>query len=131
MERAWRRALRAGAHNVRGVLGAGADNVKGVVGRLRRGGREGRAAGPGGVSPRPSGRLGPVRAFLVLLTRSLRETARNHFVNGVRMVATIVLAGLFGVVWGQQHSVVDRCVCVCDAGLRGSPAFTPVCVVLG
>ena len=45
---------------------------------------------------------------MVLLVRSLREMARNSFVNGIRMAATLVLAGLFGVVWGDQQSVVDR-----------------------
>ena len=65
--------------------------VSGGSGRLPRGG--GRATG---------------WVVVVLLVRSLREMARNSFVNGIRMAATLVLAGLFGVVWGDQQSVVDR-----------------------
>lgn len=93
--RGWTRGLAAGLRTARGFLGR----------RLRRGGPE-----QGGASKPPghSRKLGLLRAFLVLLGRSLRETGRDHFVNGVRMAATVVLAGLFGLVWGQQHSVVDR-----------------------
>ena len=89
----WTRRLAAGVRTARGFLGR----------RLRSGGR-----GGAGKPPGHRRKLGPLRAFLVLLGRSLRETGRDHFVNGVRMVATVVLAGLFGLVWGQQHSVVDR-----------------------
>jgi ABC-type multidrug transport system ATPase subunit len=53
-------------------------------------------------------KIGARQAFVVLLVRSLKEMARNSFVNGIRMAATLVLAGLFGVVWGGQQSVVDR-----------------------
>ena len=52
-------------------------------------------------------KIGGLRAFRVLLVRSVRETGRNRFVNGVRMGATLVLAGLFGLVWGENQSVVD------------------------
>ena len=83
---------------------------KGLVGRLGRAMRRFRLGGErdkvgGGFSHR---RIGPLRAFRVLLARSLKETARSHFVNIARAAATVVLAGLFGVVWGHESSVVDR-----------------------
>ncbi len=35
-------------------------------------------------------KIGAARAFVVLLGRSVRETLRNTFVNGVRMAATVM-----------------------------------------
>ena len=32
----------------------------------------------------------------------------SHYYTPLYMCAQVVLAGLFGVVWGQQQSVVDR-----------------------
>jgi ABC-type multidrug transport system ATPase subunit len=61
--------------------------IQAVGGVFRqRGARGGGAAGVKGKGRK----IGAARAFVVLLGRSVRETLRNTFVNGVRMAATVM-----------------------------------------
>ena len=90
------------------VQGGLVGKVLGVWRKCRRiGQREGGKADrtEGGSNGR---KLTTRRAFLVLLGRTLRETRRNTFANGVRLVATVLLAGMFGVVFGGKQSLVDK-----------------------
>eukprot|EP00961_Rhodomonas_salina_P073717 990600-Rhodomonas_salina.2 len=51
---------------------------------------------------------------------------RDVFVNSVRFAATIVLAGMFGVVWGDQASVITRAHPLLSRVLSFSPLFSLV-----